>query len=493
MGRSLVLGVLLSALLSTGCVFFLDDSIHYTLDGVENPPVHEQVCIDDAASGGRMFGVALSGGGSRAAVFAAAGLEALWEHGLLDQITHVSSVSGGSMASSYLVANKPTCDQLTGQDEQEECWRAFFADYQDAMRRNYLYRTIARNLMPHRFLSPTRRATSFKEELDRRFLHHRTFGEIQPGPASAGQPVRPVLLINGTSYDAGRRFVFANACLSENLPGTASARGQRSQAAARKALERDGLRALSFSGDGCARAIPGDFPVSLAVATSAAFPPAMGPVTIEAPDSCEAGEPQWWHLGDGGIIENRGTDTLEEILLRDRAAGGGLDRVFLLSLDAGSKTTAGSRWGLRNTDMWTNAAGISTVVDAPRTAAREYHDIFWKEMRTNLEQDGIDFDLLVLEYTMANLDRWPESCTPRQRRRPNDRDPIGIWARRSIPLASPAPTPEDFKGIDTSLMISTCHADLLTLAAHQLVHDQMNGEAGRRLEELGFSVRRVDE
>lgn len=43
---------------------------------------------------GPFFGLALSGG-ARAAVVAAAGMQALAEKGLLDQVTHVSSVSGG--------------------------------------------------------------------------------------------------------------------------------------------------------------------------------------------------------------------------------------------------------------------------------------------------------------------------------------------------------------------------------------------------------------
>ena len=106
-----------------------------------------------------------------------------------------------------------------------------------------------------------------------------------------------------------------------------------------------------------------------------------------------------------------------------------------------------------------------------RVAAREYHDLFWEDMRTDLERDGIAFNSLVLAYTMANLDRWPESCSRK----------------------AGSPSLEDFQAIGTDLKISTCDADLLVLAAHQLVHDPMNGETGRRLEKLGISVRRVDE
>jgi hypothetical protein len=63
-----------------------------------------------------LLGVALSGGGSRAALFAEAGLEAL--AGLrtadgvsvIDKISHLSSVSGGSLSATYYMLKKPGRD-----------------------------------------------------------------------------------------------------------------------------------------------------------------------------------------------------------------------------------------------------------------------------------------------------------------------------------------------------------------------------------------------
>ena len=45
-------------------------------------------------------GLALSGGGTRTAVFGAAGMKALHDRGLLADVTHVSSVSGGGLPAS---------------------------------------------------------------------------------------------------------------------------------------------------------------------------------------------------------------------------------------------------------------------------------------------------------------------------------------------------------------------------------------------------------
>ena len=60
-----------------------------------------------------LVGVALSGGGSRAALFGAAGLEALARipmpdgTSLIDHISHLSGVSGGSIAAAYYALKKP--------------------------------------------------------------------------------------------------------------------------------------------------------------------------------------------------------------------------------------------------------------------------------------------------------------------------------------------------------------------------------------------------
>ena len=60
-----------------------------------------------------LVGVALSGGGSRAALFGAAGLEALARvrapggASVLEQVAYLSSVSGGSVAASYYASQKP--------------------------------------------------------------------------------------------------------------------------------------------------------------------------------------------------------------------------------------------------------------------------------------------------------------------------------------------------------------------------------------------------
>ena len=100
--------------------------------------LQEPECTTPAPDADVLVGVAVSGGGSRAAMFAAAGLEALGklrvgpEHrSLLEQVSYISSVSGGSLASAYYVVRKPTHETpvLTQEGKMTEEYRGFFADF----------------------------------------------------------------------------------------------------------------------------------------------------------------------------------------------------------------------------------------------------------------------------------------------------------------------------------------------------------------------------
>jgi hypothetical protein len=85
--------VLLGALVLTGCASAV--AIHVPKAGPDT------ACVTPAPDWEVLVGVALSGGGSRAALFGAAGLEALGRlqapggGSVLEQVAYLSSVSGG--------------------------------------------------------------------------------------------------------------------------------------------------------------------------------------------------------------------------------------------------------------------------------------------------------------------------------------------------------------------------------------------------------------
>src|SRR6478609_6622023 len=123
------IGMVLSIL--SGCL----SSPVYTVP----PPKPDQTsCSHPMKPSDTLIGVAISGGGSRAALFGAAGLEALAKvqvgqpaHSLLEDVSLISSVSGGSMATSYYASVKPQKDVpiLTASGELSAEYEAFFAQY----------------------------------------------------------------------------------------------------------------------------------------------------------------------------------------------------------------------------------------------------------------------------------------------------------------------------------------------------------------------------
>ena len=456
-------GLVALALLTSGCAFLMPDKIHYVANPSEQPMAR---CLveDQSVPTDRILGIALSGGGSRAAVFGAATLEALAEHGVLGQVSHISSVSGGSLAASYFLTHPPACEEAPANGAEQECWREYFTEFKAQMRINYQAGMMLRNARPTRFTSPTRRAKSFQEILDKQFLHSKTFGELESSP---------MVLINATSYDETRRFVFSNVCLPE-LDGDSASQPsaqieKRYQVMAREALAAPALRAKTFSRPECTRPVPGELPLSLAVAASAAFPPAIGPVAMEVPSGCDGGEPEWWHLGDGGVVENAGTDSLDEVLFRRLAAEGPpLEQALILSVDSGVRPDPEQLKRMDNFRMNSNPTLVNLVVITPRVRGQAYHDIFWDEMSSELAKEGIGFEKITFRHSRAELSKLPDSCARKTSDERSMRDRL--------------------LEIPTLLMIDECNADLLEAAAHHLVHASFDDEAVHRLTSKGFSV-----
>jgi hypothetical protein len=138
-----------------------------------------------------LVGVALSGGGSRAALFGAAGLEAL--AGLrtadgvsvIDKISHLSSVSGGSIAASYYALKKPGRDVkvLNADGTLSEAYRTFFEKYRADLSQDF--------------------ETSLAE-----IVGERLYGAARLQDLSAREKAgdSPGLIINTTLYNNGRRL-----------------------------------------------------------------------------------------------------------------------------------------------------------------------------------------------------------------------------------------------------------------------------------------------
>ena len=239
------------------------------------------------------IGLAMSGGGSRAANFGSAVLWELDRLGILKHVQYVSTVSGGSLAGAYYVTfrddplkwNKQNLQQVMSQSF--ESWPLWYG------------------LNPLHWLqylgTSYNRSHLLEEVLYRRVFEKRTFGHLRDGA--------PTLLINATDYSTGERFVFSN---------------------------------YSFD---TMKSDLGALPISVGVTASAAFPGILPVVTLR--DFSEEGGQRWadnfkhgttiyfrhsvlggnptgdqyFHLFDGGVSDNLGLDTLRDTYISLRRRG----------------------------------------------------------------------------------------------------------------------------------------------------------------------------
>ena len=179
---SLVKGMALllaCALLATGCA----TAVAYRAP-VAGP---QMTCIIPAPEPDLVVGVALSGGGSRAALFGASGLEALAQvrapggASVLDQVTHLSSVSGGSVAASYYAMKKPSKETavLGPNGTLTDDYMTFFAGYKDNVSQDFESALLWRQVERFRWiLNPALAAQSLAELFAERLMGPVTFGDL---------------------------------------------------------------------------------------------------------------------------------------------------------------------------------------------------------------------------------------------------------------------------------------------------------------------------
>ncbi|HNQ01333.1 MAG TPA: patatin-like phospholipase family protein [Syntrophales bacterium] len=268
-------------------------------------------CREDAARRDPDFiGLALSGGGSRAAVFSAAVMFELQRHGILPQVDVISSASGGSVTAALYAAS---CDE--GQDcpaavnsgLRRTPWKE--SDVYPLLQQNFIDRWRINCWRPENIV---RYATYF----DRTDVMAATFAETLFGGTRDTQhsflfrdlnPRRPYLILNAT-----------NNTDSVAVP-----------------------EIFTFTGQdfGTLRSRLDLFPVAYGVTGSAAFPGAFHYVTLR---DYRTQESKFVHLMDGGVQDNLGIETLWRILLRDSGARYRGVPVLVILADARPATRAKS-------------------------------------------------------------------------------------------------------------------------------------------------------
>ena len=255
MRRTLVVAVSIIGL--SGCAVIpayvaTNEPLHVSVDATR---ATRNVALPENA----FVGVALSGGGARAANFSSAVLLELEQLGFLKHVSAISSVSGGSLAAAYY--------GLFGNDgsrwNKATVKEKFLVDFETPWIVSWFNPW---NIWRY-WITGFDRSDIMKDVFDHHLFGGRRFGDMGT--------VGPKILINSTSLPGVERFVFTDEDFAERL----------------------GSRLDTYR-------------VSHAVMASGAFPGAFQNVTLvdfKRPGTYE-------HLFDGGPSDNLGVETLVEMV-----------------------------------------------------------------------------------------------------------------------------------------------------------------------------------
>lgn len=204
----------------------------------------------------KRIGLALSGGGFRAAAFHLGVMRKLKALGLLDKLDLISCVSGGSIAGAMLATN---WGDATALDKLETYLRT---------------KSIAVASVIGGVLDPFEsRLDKLAGTYDRDLYHGKTLSNLRAGPR---------IYFNSTNLATGNMFFFV-------------AGGGKD--------EEMGEHELGV--------VPAPtFPISRAVAASSAFPPVFPPMRLDAAFYGPAAKVEYVTLTDGGVYDNMGVNPL---------------------------------------------------------------------------------------------------------------------------------------------------------------------------------------
>jgi hypothetical protein len=330
------------------------------------------------------------------------------------------------------------------------------------MQTNFQLRAAIRQVLKFRAFNPTKFAYSFADVWDGGFLDGMTFSQLYERELRGDSPR---VILNGTSYNTGRRFVLTTLPASEfdydfvgrliadlkSRPGRVTEEGLALIAKSLEGAKKQFLPSTFQEIGGDPRALR----LSLAVATSASFPPIVGPVTYHV-----VGAETYQHIGDGGLFDNLGTESLTTVFLKKISPDPDETRKgLIIVIDASFPFDAG-RYELDGTPKGFEVFkdDPSRIVGIMEERANSYQAMLWHSLRVRggvLPEFG-NLRIVVLKHTDADwegYDDLPDAC------------------RNEFPRTV---TPEQIKQavslIPTLFKIKNdCHGALLIKAARKVV------------------------
>ena len=451
-GRRIALG-LVCVIVLTGCA----SAHYYTVpeSTVTGP------CATTVSERDLLLGVALSGGGSRAALYSEAGLEALAQirladgTSLLNRIDNLSTVSGGSLSGTYYVLKKPgkSVPVLSSDGALSPEYRAFFDQYRAELAQDFETSLIWRQLLSFRWINSALAAKTLSE-----ILKDKLYGDakLQDLSARAKAGDTPDIIINTTLYNNGRRLALtslpAEAFEYDFFADLDRSLQQRGQPIEEAPFIRERWKLLrpmvpiEIHIDPCPAGLAG------AATASASFAPLIGPSTFRI-----GNKEAYWHVGDGGLYENSGIESLLFLYLKQlqvkkakRALVVALDSSFPFSVGEQQLLKRSLPFSLLNFDF----TRIPSIMEERATT---YQSLFFR----SLQLEGVfpDSKTITVVWLRHTDVRWADDLSDL---------PASCKAEGTFKNAQDVD--DRVSAIPTRLgLTSACDRDLIYAAAFKLV------------------------
>ena len=429
---------------------------------VQRAPPGPLPCEVPLAPRDTLVGVAMSGGGSRAALFGASSLEALAGvrthdgKSVLDQVAYLSSVSGGSIAASYYVLKKPGREvpMLAPDGTLTPEYRRFFDGYRSAVSQPIGPSVFWRQMSRFRWINPASGALSLHEILREKLLGDATLMDISRREARGDSPG---LIVNTTLYNNGRSFALTNHASSvfrydffADLEASLARQGK--PATVPPALRERWQTLLPMTPHEIRFNVCQTL-LTAAVSASASFPPVIGPITFQV-----AGDPTFWHAGDGGLYENQGAETILFMFLRQLQVKKAR-RALILAFDSSFPFAVGdARLNHRAQPFGLLSFDFSRIPSIMEERAITYRSLFFRTLQMQgVFPDDRTIRLLFLRHIDARF-------------QPDLSDLPALCRNEKPALQTPAQVRQRLAEIPTLLRIkSECEKQLLATAAAKVV------------------------
>lgn len=264
--------------------------------------------MDNVIADLESIGLALSGGGVRAAAFHAGVLKYLAEQSLLENVVHISSVSGGSLFTGLVFHH---------------------SNYKWPNSSTYLEKTLPaiRTILTSKSIQQSAILALVLNPFNWQFILSRAnvLAKVVKSLWGIDAPLSKInsnlaWSINCTTGETGRRFRFKKSTMGDYEVGYATTE---------------------------------DFPLAKAMAISAAFPGGVGPLTIKTADYSWKKRKEWasetsetflppykkLHLYDGGLYDNLGLEPLFDVGNQSFKQDEDVKLTYLLVSDGGAPLT----------------------------------------------------------------------------------------------------------------------------------------------------------